>query len=950
MLCLGCATDNRPGAARCRRCGAGLPRSCAGCGGPVQHGEALCSSCRTEQIPSPLGGAAEPDSDAIPLEEIDELLTDSLPPEAPRFIGRTQLLTELASRVEHAHTSRRLVLATITGEAGVGKTRLGAELCRICEADHPLRVLWGTADETTPYSAFRRLLRQRFGITDDDTVSQARTRVSDEVRALLSSTRQRELVELLLQFLGFPPDDLVLSEELDVRAENTVQLEARTFLAIRRILAADAQRAPLLLVLDDMDRAAIETVNLVLYLAAGLDASSVAILVLGRPSLYTQHPALAGVGDVAVERHALLPLEPQEASDFLKERLGLGELDDRLAAWAAHQLGGVPRALVELARFLSETGAVKPADGARPASIDASALQRLAMPDSLEQILAARLELLEPSERDLLEKAAAVGEVFWLDALVALVRSTALEPETPDGPSLDEINLAGDRPRPAIEASLSALQRRGFIVEQPISSIPGERELRFAYPPWWEVVSQRLQHDNQRRYHRLIAEWLELRPEGRREEAQEEIGRHLELAGLGDEAALRYRRAGDAARARYYNEKAIRLYEAAIACTSPGNVSRRILLWHDLGSVQELRGNVEAALNAFEHMLRLSWVVVSRSKAAVALNKLGRIYRQKGELQQAIEYLDKGRALFREARDHRGIAGSLDDLGQTLWLLGRYDEALDRSAAGLEQRRKLGDKRSIASSLLNIGNIERHRGLFVPAEACYREALELRTQLNDRHGIAQCQNALGVLAFLRGDVLVAKASWEAALDAAVDIGAAQLEALLLIHLGEAARSLGHHEEARVRFEEAIARATEIGERRLLSDAERQLGLVALHFGDTVAAKQRCTSALRLAESSGIQVLIGRALVALGEVEAVTLFDDTGSPAQRAPEYYKRGVEVFRTIRNDSELAWALERFGRFSVERGELEAGRTLLEEAARLFTRLGLPQGQTVWRVLEDL
>jgi tetratricopeptide (TPR) repeat protein len=551
-----------------------------------------------------------------------------------------------------------------------------------------------------------------------------------------------------------------------------------------------------------------------------------------------------------------------------------------------------------------------------------------------------------------LEKAAACGEAFWLDALVALVRSAALERGDPDGPTLGEVAAAGDRTRAEVAATLSALAERGLVVEQSRkqATIPSEREYRFAYPPWWDVVYEGVDTDARRRYHRLIAQWLELRPEGRGEEEQEEIGRHLERAGDGEGAALHYRRAADAARARYYNDKAVRLYVAALGCLGKGDLASRIHLWHDLGSVFHLKGEFDSALGAFERMLRLAWVVASRTKAAVAFNKMGRIYRVKGELPIALEYLERGLELFQQASDTRGIAASLDDIGQVLWLLSRYDEALDRSAAALETRRQLGDKRSIAASLMNIGNIERHRGLFDEAEACYREALQIRTMLGESSGIAQCENGLGVLSFQRGDLEGARAHWEVALGIAERIGALPLQALLLNHLGEAARAADHRGEARTRFEAAEALARDLDQRRLVAEALHNLGLLDLAEGDARLALERCGKALEIAEAAGIRVDVGRALLALGEIHASTLFDDTQAGANQADDYFQRGVDLFREIRNEAELAIGLERFGKYRVERGDVDRGKALLTEAQGIFHRLGMRAGDAVKRVIGEL
>ena len=95
-------------------------------------------------------------------------------------------------------------------------------------------------------------------------------------------------------------------------------------------------------------------------------------------------------------------------------------------------------------------------------------------------------------------------------------------------------------------------------------------------------------------------------------------------------------------------------------------------------------------------MLRLSWVAASKTKAAVAFNKMGRVWRRKGDLKLSLEYLQRGLDLFRGANDARGVAGSLDDIGRALHMLGRYDEAEAQITEALGRHTKDGDQRAIA--------------------------------------------------------------------------------------------------------------------------------------------------------------------------------------------------------------------------------------------------------------
>ncbi len=946
MNCPACGNVNRAGAQRCKRCAGELPRSCVACGAPVGEDVELCEACRTERVPAAMGAELVDDETEL-LDDHDLVEEPARYPQATTFVGRKAQLERLQAIVKDAARGE-VAFVALTGPAGVGKTRLVEELGKQLSG---ARVLVAPAGGpgAPPFAAFERLLRQRFGLPTGTSAELGRARLAAAVTELVPGTRAMEITHLIAQLLGVPYPDSPVVEPL---AETPAQLEARTFIAIKRLVAADAAKTPLVIAIDDVERASPETVNLLHYLAAGLGSSPVTLLCVARPSLFETHPTF-GEGDVDLVRVELGPLDDGEAAELFTELCRpAGAPPPSLLLHARGRMAGVPRALTELVRYLLELGAIT--QDKDKWAFDTAQLQGATLPDDLWDIVAERLRVMATAERDLLEKAAACGEAFWLDAVVMLVRAAAVYSAggsaDPDGPTLGEVAAAGDRTRAEVEAALAELGRRGLVVEQPHSSIPGEREYRFAYPPWWEIVYGGIDGAARSRYHKLVAQWLELRPTGRGEEEQEEIGRHLERAGDGDGAALRYRRAGDAARARYFNAKAVRLYDAALNCLGQGDLASRIHLWHDLGSVFQLKGEFDSALTAFERMLRLAWVVASRTKAAVAFNKMGRVYRQKGELPMALEYLERGLELFEQAGDTRGIAGSLDDIGQALWLMARYDDALDRSAAALETRRRLGDRRAIAVSLVNIGNIERHRGLFDEAEACYREAHDLRRALGDQVGIAECDNVLGVLAFQRGDIAGAHKIWEAALAEAERIGALPLQALLLSQLGEAARLTAQRGEARTRFDAALALARDLDDKRILSQTERHLGLLMLESGDPKGGLSHCERALELAEAAGIRVDLGRALVALGQVHAATLFDDTGDGERKAETFFTQGVELFREIGNEAELASALERFGRYRIERGEVDGGKELLTEAEAIFRKLGMRAGDALRRVIGEL
>src|SRR5688572_17015337 len=468
MNCPACESPNRPGAQRCKRCAVPMPPSCRGCGTKVQPGVDLCPSCRTERVPAALGAD---ELFTTPMEESTAVM--AAPYEMrPRFVGRQTALDRMMKAFDDARDLRELAFVAVIGPPGAGKTRLVKELARHVKQRTPqARFLVGQAGGGTvpvPYFAIARLLATRFGIGTADSPEYAREKIVGGVGDVLPAARVVEVSHLIahLMRVGFPESPIV-----EPLAESPQQLEARTFIAVKRFLAADADKAPLVLCLDDLERAGAETVNLLHYLAAGLMASPVMLLAVARPTLYEAHPTF-GDGEAPLERIDLGPLDEGEAENLIRELLR--PVVDPPSALIAHakRLGGMPRTLFEFVRLLLEAEVIVRAGppvgegGLAPRwTIDKERLARLRLPDHHEEILTARLRQMAPAERDLLEKAAVCGERFWLDAVVALVRVAALDGADPDGPTLGEIAAAGDRTRLALAQTLARLVEREWLVE-----------------------------------------------------------------------------------------------------------------------------------------------------------------------------------------------------------------------------------------------------------------------------------------------------------------------------------------------------------------------------------------------------------------------------------------------------------------------------------------------------
>jgi len=942
--CPKCGVPNEPGTRECQVCGASLPPNCKGCGRKVPEGVEYCVLCRTGRTEE----IAEQTSGPVTLEVPGGFLPAGLDFHVP-FVGRRDEIERISMLYKSSIEDKFLSFITLTGPPGVGKTRLAVEVVNRLQHDNSdIKVLRGSCGGpgAPPYAAFIQVVADLAGVGRQDRPAVVRNKLVETVTKYVAESRVTEISHLLAEMLSCP---FSASSVVEPLFNFPAQLEMRMFLAVRWLFAGVATSHPVVILLDNGQRAGPETVNLLHYLAAGLIDAPVLLLVVGRQDMVRLHSQW-GEGDFEHARFDLTALEPDDAEALLKGILsGVEPIPPSLVHNVRHRLDRHPRTIEELIRYLMEVKILDREDDTWV--LDEDLLSAIDIPASHEEIVAERLRSLDQAELEVLEKAAVCGETFWLDLVVALYRSSTMEQGSPDGPSLDDIAQSGDRNQASVVDALTRHVTRGFLMERRTTQIRGEREFRFAYPPIWNLVYDRVAPDRRKKLHKLVAQWLELRPEGRVGSHQEEVGRHLELAGELVAAAQRYRRAGDMARASYSNDRAISLYQKALECIGESDVAIRMHVWHDLGSIYELRGQYEDALTAYEKMLRLGWVMASRAKGGVAFNKMGRVWRQKGELVLALDYLTKGKDLFDQAGDERGIAGSLDDIGQVLWMQGKYEEALSQSAAALEKRRKLGNMQSIASSLTNVGNIERDRGLLNEAAACHEEALAIRREINDRAGIVQSLNSLAHLELLRGNSGKARQLWMDALNTAEEIGALPMQALVLAWLGETALDEGQYAEAKQRYEESLKLCRELDERRVMVEALRGMALLAIEDGKLEDAGRLAEEAKEMASRGGLRDAEGRALLALAHVRSKPLFDASGRDAGAdARQYYDQAISVFRETGNDAELGRALLESGEFCAERSDTEQARNLLMEAKEIMSRIGMRGWRDAADLLESL
>jgi class 3 adenylate cyclase/tetratricopeptide (TPR) repeat protein len=384
---------------------------------------------------------------------------------ASPFVGREVELGMLKGLFEKACVEREPQSVLLTGEAGIGKSRLVLELARHLDDEPDQLVTWrqGRAlphgDKATFWS-LAEIVRQHAGVLENDdppTVERKLSRtVTDVEDAAWILQRVRPLLGL----------------------ESPSAPAGENFAAWRRFLETMVGQGPAVVVFDDMHWAQPGELAFLDDLLTHLSDVPILLLVVARPELRDEHPDVAAGGPwVHLELHPLSAYETRRFVGFLA-----GAAATEIEPAVAERCGGNPFFTEELVRLLRERSSL-PGD-AEAWRQEAAAT---ALPSSLAALVAARLDALDPDLKDLLSDASVVGKTFWPGALAA----------------------AGGTDQAAVDRRLRELARREFILPVPASSLAGEAEYAFWHGLTREVAYAALPRGVRATKHAAVAQWIE---------------------------------------------------------------------------------------------------------------------------------------------------------------------------------------------------------------------------------------------------------------------------------------------------------------------------------------------------------------------------------------------------------------------------------------------------------
>ncbi len=588
---------------------------------------------------------------------------------AAPFVGRTRELATLEDALRAAVDDGVTGFVTISGEPGVGKSRLVAELRAACGA-LPVNVRWYRGrclsyGEGITFWALGEIVKAWAGIKDSDPASDREAKLEAALAGIQTDPSERAWFKARLAPLA------------GLEAGAPVERE-EAFTAWRRLLEDVARTDPLVLVFEDLHWADPALLAFLDHVAANVASSRLLIVGTTRPELLERHPSW-GPGAAATTVLTLLPLDAEET-----ERLVAGLLRSRSLPTGTRDLllqrsGGNPLFAEELVRTLRDRGLVGP-QGELVG--DDSGLE---LPPTVHALIAARLDALDPEQKGLLQAASVIGRVFWSGAAAALTT----------------------RDEAAVRSDLTALAGRELVRGVARSSLDGQAEYAFWHGLLRDVSYATLPRAARIEQHRAAAEWIEGVGGGNLEDVAEILVHHatsaLDLAraaGASDvealsESAARYLRLAAARAMSLDVERAMDQLRRALELLPASHPDRAHVL-SALGEANLQSGRLEEADAAFAEAAEGLLAAGDDLDAADAMVRRSVVLEYRGETSAGWTLLAEAIRTLEALPPSRELARAYATSAGSAVVSGRYGEGIPQAERAIALAGQVGEPQAAA--------------------------------------------------------------------------------------------------------------------------------------------------------------------------------------------------------------------------------------------------------------
>src|SRR6266536_1627291 len=726
------------------------------------------------------------------------------------LVGRDAEVARIRALVARTLADEGRVVG-LTGEAGIGKSRLGAEVVRMAEG-LGFAVSVGACRShgtTTSYLVWRSIWRDLLELDAALPIAEQRVRLVDRIARRDGGSGQR--APLLGPVVNLPMPDSELTAPLDPQTRDEL-LRSLLLECLRDRAAA----APLLLVLDDCHWIDPASHALLEFLGRHVAGQPALILASARRAVGDPSPLaslsrlphftelrLAELASVDAEHLVGLRLRQRYGADTVGAPDVVHRITDRGE--------GNPFYLEELVSYLHTRG-IDPRDP--------RALAALELPDGLQRLVMARVDQLSEGEKATIKVASVIGRrcrARWIS----------------------ETYPAAGPP----EEVAHHLERLDEVDLMPRRTATPEPEYQFKHAITQEAAYQSLTFQMREALHERVGLLIERTYPDRLAQYVDVLAHHYGRTRRVDKQRRWFRAAGDAAKATFANEAAVDYYERLLPLL-PEDQTGEVLV--ELGAVWHLTGRWTAAEEAYRRAMQVASRAGRREVLAASQRDLGDLYMYTQSYAEAVSWLTRAADEFERLGDRQGLSTTLDRITFALYEQGAYEEALAAAGRHLEIATEASDLAGMSIALNYTGLVRMNTGQTGAALGLLQQALDAATKAGDRRGLVYAAGNLGLMHLRYGDHMRAVECCHQALLVAEEMGNRQIAGVYTGNLGEVYRDQCDYVRATKCFVHALRIAVELGDWTNVADQVANVAAMATAQGHDPEAERLFSQAIALA--------------------------------------------------------------------------------------------------------
>ncbi len=710
------------------------------------------------------------------------------------MIGRQAELSIADEKLESAMQSKGQVIG-ITAEAGMGKSRLVAEIIRLARK----RGFTGyggacqSSGTNTPYLAWQPIWQAFFDLDPEMPQRKQIRLLEGEIEE--HAPERVEALPLLGSLLDLPLPDNDFTRTLEPKDRKST-LEV----LLEECLKSAAVETPLLIILEDLHWIDPLSNDLLETLTRISENIPVCFVLAYRPPDRVRYQMPRVENLPYFTKIEIKYLTASDAEELIRAKLAQlfpernSVLPKILVDELTSKAQGNPFYIEEIINYIHDRG-LNP--------YDTQAFETLELPTSLQTLILSRIDQLTEPQKITLKVASVIGRVFPFSWLYGYY------------PSLGEENI--------VKANLAELSKVDLT---PLDTPDPELAYVFKHIITQEVAYETLSYATRTQLHEVLARYLEAtHPD---DPPLDALAFHYNHSKNLPKKREYLRRSAEAAYAVYSNTTALEYYRQALALSPERDkLNELIEMRIKSGEIFQMIGKRE---DAFEHYKAALDIAEENSLTEKMIECQIKIASTCREYQRSLDWLEKAYQLANQTNNMAGRCDAFNEISNIQRRLGNYESALQNSQAGLDIARQIGDRKKEGDALFFLASIYSDQGKYAESHHFFESVLAIRRELNDARRIGAVLLNWGNIYYYEGNYEIAQKHISESLNYYREIGDKRHTTIALNNLGNIFYLDDDYQKARKYYTESLTLGRELDDQYTMSIALASLGITAFQEG------------------------------------------------------------------------------------------------------------------------